>query len=352
MAKLFLDGTKLSYHLEEVNKWLKGEFFPPIHIEIGPTSACNHKCFFCYVDFKKNSVKTMKREVLLKLIESCRNIGIKSALLAGDGEPLVNKHTVDAIELAGRIGLDIALNSNGVLITPEIAKRILPNLVWMRVSVMSNESESYSRLHGTDPQDFKKLIQNLKFVAQYKKENNLKVTLGIQQVLIKENGHTVAELARLTKEIGFDYYVLKPFHLHNKNVYDTSKSLYLQFKEVLREAEKLTDDKFSSIVRWNIFEDMGKRNYAKCLGLPFIIQTSGDSCVYTCCPFYGQKEFCYGDLNEQSLEEILTSPRYREIHEKVMNIIDVQKCMSYCRHHNVNKYLWSLTHPPAHLNFI
>lgn len=352
MSRLYLDGTKIGYHLDELNKWLKGEFFPPIHIEIGPTSACNHKCFFCYVDYKKENVGYLKKGLYLKLIESCRNIGVKSVLLAGDGDPLVNKNTANAIELAGRIGLDIALNTNAVLLTPEISKCILPNLTWMRVSVMSSEPDCYAKLHGTHPSDFERLVENLTFAAKYKKEKNLKVTLGVQQVLIKENANTVAKLAKLTKEIGFDYYVLKPFHLHPDNAYDTPGDLHEKHKAVLKRAEKLSSENFKSIIRWNIFEDMGKRHYTRCIGLPFILQTAGDGHIYTCCPFYGNKEFSYGDLNEQSLEEILRSSRYRDVQKKVENEIDVNKCMSYCRHHNVNKFLWSFRTPPAHLNFI
>lgn len=352
MANLFLDGTKLGHHIEAISKWLKGEFFPPVHIEISPTSVCNYRCFFCYVDYKKNNPKSLSREVFLGLIESCKRVGVKSVLLAGDGEPLVNKHTTEAIELAGSIGLDIALNSNGLLLTEDIAKRVLPHLVWMRISVMSSDPENYAQLHGARPEDLQKLIQNLRFAAQYRREKKLPVTLGIQQVLVKENTHTVADMARLTRDIGFDYYVLKPFHLHPDNLYDTPNDLHRQYRDVLKEAEQLSTDTFKSIIRWNIFEDLGHRNYDRCLGLPFILQTAGDGHIYTCCPFYGNKEFSYGDLNEQSLDEILASTRYREIQKMVEEEIDVHKCMSYCRHHNVNKYLWSLKNPPIHLNFI
>ena len=34
--ELFMDGTKLNRHLEEVVKWQNKEWFAPIHMEISP----------------------------------------------------------------------------------------------------------------------------------------------------------------------------------------------------------------------------------------------------------------------------------------------------------------------------
>ena len=70
MAELFLDDTKLMYHLDIVEGWLKGKDIAPIHVEISPTSLCNQRCQFCYRDFDGHKDNTLSREVFLDLMRS------------------------------------------------------------------------------------------------------------------------------------------------------------------------------------------------------------------------------------------------------------------------------------------
>ena len=70
MANLYLDGSKLQYHLETVEAWLSGENIFPVHVEISPSSACNQRCIICCVDFKGHGPTLLSRDVLLKLIDA------------------------------------------------------------------------------------------------------------------------------------------------------------------------------------------------------------------------------------------------------------------------------------------
>lgn len=349
---LFLDGHKLLYHLPVVRKWLKGEEIVPIHAEISPSIYCNQKCFFCYQDFRERNA-SLSRDVFLGLLKSFVKAGVKSVLLAGEGEPMVNKHTPEAIIYGAQLGLDMALNSNGVIMSREIAQGILPHLVWFRWSIMAANSEIYARIHGTSSKDLEIAKENIRMCVEIKKRQNLKVTLGIQQVLLTENAEDVFNTAKLSKDLGVDYYVLKPFSYHPLNEYKPTTDLYLTHQEELRKAETLATKDFTVIIRWNTFVDQGKRNYNQCLGLPFLVQVAADGGVYSCCPFFGDERFLYGNLYKQSFEEILQSERRKEVIRYVVERVNVHKdCMTHCRHHNINKFVWQLAHPPEHVNFI
>ena len=91
MKNLFLDGSKLLYHLPAVQKWLKGEEVFPVHVEISPSSGCNQRCILCCVDFKGHKPKNIEEKILLNLVRDFKKCGVKSFLLAGEGEPLLNK---------------------------------------------------------------------------------------------------------------------------------------------------------------------------------------------------------------------------------------------------------------------
>ncbi|MBT6047894.1 MAG: radical SAM protein [Candidatus Scalindua sp.] len=351
--QLFLDGHKLIHHLDVVEDFMKGKTIVPIHAEISPTSLCNQNCRFCYRDFDGHKSQSLSREVFLGLIRSLAEVGVKSVLLAGDGEPLMNEYTPDAIVLGREMGLDMALNSNAVLLTEGIIKKILPSLTWIRFSVMSPEIETYKQIHGVKKDHLRVAIDNIKKCVEFKREHGLDVTIGIQQVLLRENATQVFQEAQMAKTIGVDYYVLKPFSKHNENTYSTDEDLHIQYHEELQKAERLTDGSFNCIIRWNTFEDKGVRDYEKCYGIPFIAQIGADGGFYSCCPFFGMKEFSFGNLYEKSFEEILRSERRKVVIKNIIDNVNVHKdCMTYCRHHQINKFLWTLENSPAHLNFI
>ena len=58
---LILDGTKLSWHLDRVEKWQKGERIAPITIDMALTRACNYSCGFCYAMFQCYETMLLKK---------------------------------------------------------------------------------------------------------------------------------------------------------------------------------------------------------------------------------------------------------------------------------------------------
>jgi len=164
-SRLFLDGHKLTYHLDAVEDWLNGKDIVPIHAEISPTSACNQRCIFCYRDFDGHRAQHLSAKVFADLIKSMAEVGVKSCLLAGDGEPLLNKATPEAIVLGRQLGIDMALNSNAVFLTDGIVEKILPALTWLRLSIMSPDIETYMKIHGVKKDDFSIAIRNIENVS-------------------------------------------------------------------------------------------------------------------------------------------------------------------------------------------
>ena len=357
---LLLDGTKLSWYPEELAKWRAGEDFPPIHVEVSVTGRCNYRCPMCYASYRRDSGVDMDIEVFFRVLAGAE-MGIKSCLIAGDGEPLMHPqwddiaYTIRANANApwqhGKKPLDMALNTNGFFLTKERTEVILPMLTWIRFSVMGGKPESYARLHGTSEASFAEVYKNIEYAVKFKKDNNLKVTIGIQQVWLPDaiTEADVNPVILLARNLGVDYCVLKPHSYHpdnrgfnNQNI--SSPKFPCDFNA--------PDNPLKVFIRNNAFAEGGKRNYDKCLGLPFICQISADGGVFTCCAFFGVENYCYGNLHNNNLTEIWYSTRAKEIRNKIAEEQDVHSCMSYCRMHQVNRYLWKLTHPPEHLTFV
>ena len=69
--KIYMDGTKLDRHLDDVSKWQKGEWFSPIHMELSFTNICNQKCTFCYTAWAHGKT-VMDPKVVKDLIISAK----------------------------------------------------------------------------------------------------------------------------------------------------------------------------------------------------------------------------------------------------------------------------------------
>jgi radical SAM protein with 4Fe4S-binding SPASM domain len=352
MSNLFLDGSKLIHHLPVVEKWKRGEKIFPIHAEISPTSGCNQRCNLCYVDYLGHKSGFLEEDIMNSLVDSFAKTGVKSVLLAGEGEPTANKGIVSMIERAGRVGVDMAINSNAVLMSPEMSHAILPHLTWARFTFQASHSELYHKIHKGNVRDFEKATANVAAAAKIKRDYKLNVTLGTQQILINENYRDIYETAKLSKELGVDYYVVKRFSKHPNNTYDVPEDLWKESEDELRRVEELTDNKFKVIVRWNNFTQDCNRIYKKCIGTPFITQILADGKIYPCSQFFKDASYCYGDLHNMSFEEIFLSGRVEEVTKKIEDEVNVKNCISYCRHHSTNQFLWKIHKEPEHVNFI
>jgi len=354
MKNLFLDGSKLLYHLPAVQKWLKGEEVFPVHVEISPSSGCNQRCILCCVDFKGHKPKNIEEKILLNLVRDFKKCGVKSFLLAGEGEPLLNKGIIKMLEVSQRLGVDAALNSNAVLLTEDVSRKILPALTWVRFTVQAANPALYAKIHSVPEWHFDHAIKNIRYAVELRRKKNLEVTLGIQQILINENcGQEVYNVAKLSKDLGVDYFVVKRFSKHPDNAYNCPEDLYLGSLEVFKKIEnELQNEDFKTIVRWRQFAQECRRIYKKCIGLPFITQVLADAGVYPCCQYFSDKKMCYGNLHKKSFIQIWRSPRRKRIMKNIEQHVDVTKCMTYCRHHSTNQFLWQFLDRPEHINFI
>lgn len=358
--KFIMDGHKLYWHLDRVNDWLNGNRIAPLHIDVGLSKGCNIRCEYCFGAvqgnfYKKGSEIYFPREALIRYVKEAGEAGVKSMAFVGEAEPLMNPYVYEAIIEGKKAGVDIALGTNGILFdTGENGEMALESLSWLRFNISAATDESYRKVHSS--KDFLKLIEKIRFCVAVKNKKNLKVTIGLQMVLTPTNVDQVVPLAKLGKELGVDYLVIKQCSDTVENALGVYKRLdeYDNFLNILKEAESISSNGYNVIAKWKKITNKGKRNYDQCLGVPFLLYSSGDGKLYPCGCFFDIKEEEYrmGDLVKQSFKEIFESDRYWEVLEKVKQIDVHKECYSNCRTHCINEFLWMLKHPPEHINFV
>jgi len=357
--KYLMDGHKLLWHLDRVDAWLKGEKIAPIHIDVGLSKGCNIKCEYCFGAmqgnfYRKGSEIYFPREPLLRYMRDAGAVGVRSMALIGEAEPLLNPHAYEAIVAGKKAGVDIALGTNGILFdTSSQGCKALESLSWIRFNISAASDSAYRKIHRST--EFAVAIDKIRFCVAYKNKKKLDLTIGLQMVLTPNNVGEAVPLAKLGRQLGVDYLVVKQCSDSVKNELGIFKQLgkYEKYSDILTEAENLSDKDYSVIIKWRKITNKGLRDYNQCLGVPFLLYSSGDGKLYPCGMFfnYKEKEYRMGDLVKQSFKEILESRRYWQVVEKVSRI-DVSKCYSNCRTHAINDFVFKLKSRPKHVNFV
>ncbi len=348
----FLDSHKINYHYKEVSDMFDGKLQAPIYVEISPTGICNHKCLFCHYNYLGHEGK-FKKGKMLELVRELASMGVKAIVFAGNGEPTLHVDTIEAIELANSLGVDVALSTNGALLKEEHFEILARCLTWIRFSFNAGSKEDYAHVHQTKSDDWQKVIDNIKKLKEVKDLLHSSITIGTQFVLIPENKEYVLEHGKMLKSLGVDYFSVKHFYDHSHNDFELKEKIDNSFIEKLdAEAKKLSTDTFTFLVR-SSSNLTSQRTYNKCYGLEFILFIDENGDVFSCFSHQYDKKTVMGNIFESSFKDIWNSKAKRESIDYINDCIDKNSCQPNCRHHQINRYLWDLKNPSIeHINFI
>jgi MoaA/NifB/PqqE/SkfB family radical SAM enzyme len=261
----------------------------------------------------------------------------------------------------------MALGTNGYLLKDERLEDILPSLTYLRFNISAGEPQRYAAIHGCKADNFYKVIETIKKSVQIKNEKGLKVTIGLQMVLLPEFSDQIIPLAKLGKELSVDYFVIKHCSDDENGSLGVDYSKYKELIDILKLSEIFSDDKYLVKAKWSKILSGGKRKYSQCYGPPFIMQLSGSGLVAPCGMLFNSKykKYHMGNIADESFKNIWQSDRYWEIVRLITSDkFDAKKmCGSLCLQHKVNEFLWNLKNGkagfeqpdgdrPQHVNFV
>jgi MoaA/NifB/PqqE/SkfB family radical SAM enzyme len=174
-----------------------------------PTSYCQLKCPLCptprFTGDRKGHMDISKFEALMKSAsaEGFFELG-DEVHFYGFGEPLLNQKLSNMIEISSQYGLSSKINTNGLLLKPELANRLDGaglNKVLISMDGITSEDYLKYRVNG----NFDTLVANLEYLATMDRH----FSVELQFILFNYNEGRELELIEFGKEYGVDTVVLK-----------------------------------------------------------------------------------------------------------------------------------------------
>jgi len=351
-----VDGHKLMYYPEEVARWLTTGKTTPLHVEVGPTNRCNHHCSFCSVDWVTHGKILIDTDVLVRAIHSMGDVGVKSIYFAGEGEPMLHPDMDKFVQAAHERGIKTSMSTNGSRLSEKTLDTVFKYFSWIRLSMDAATADTHRSIHMN--KDFDRIIENIRRAAKFKKDNNLNIDIGAQFIVLEENLTELEMFADLMKDIGVDNIQFKPHHNHPKSA--SNPTLYNLTDEALRQRLLArSDENFTVMVRSKNLQEMpeipGQSHnycYKKCFAYNFLTLIDAKGACYGCNVFYNKPDYSFGNIHEQSFEEIHTNGQVQEVIDRVAELEHLQ-CGNYkCRPHILNEYLHRIKKPEKNDEFI
>lgn len=367
MADAYLiDSHKLIYHprlvarfLEAGEDWEQLKRIYPIYLEISPTGVCNHRCSFCAMDYVGYPSHRLDATLLGERLREMAQLGVKSIMYGGEGEPLLHKEINTIIRHTAEAGLDCAITTNATPITETFLTESLPRLSWLKASINAGTPEGYAAIHKTKPRDFHQALNNLKQAVTLRNRHGWPCVLGAQILLLPENADQIEQLALLCRdEVGLDYLVVKPYSQHLFSITRQFEDLDYQQESVRTLGESLArfnTPRFNVIFRGHTMEKYAAGDrYQRCYATPHLWgYIMADGRFFGCSAFLLDSRFEYGNINQSTFREIWEGEARQRGWQYVHHHLDIAQCRRNCRMDEVNRYLWRLMdNPPTHVNFI
>ena len=256
------------------------------HLDIELTERCNNACIHCCINRPAHDVNAAERELTTEawkeILRQAASLGALSVRITG-GEPLLRPDFPEIYLFARRMGLRVALLTNGRLITPELGELFarVPPLKKVEISVYGMKEESYTAV-ACDPGAFAEFRRGVDLLLKHK------VPFLLKPVLPPPNRAEIeAFKAWVTATPGMDgkppYTMRFDFRARRDN----------PAKNRIIESLSLTPDEMvAMLARDPDYQREGRQFAAKFMGPPGDRLFSCGAGQSTCVDAYGKAQMC------------------------------------------------------------
>lgn len=189
----------------------------PKEILIEVANICNHACRFCAYRLMTRPKASMDFELYSRVLTDAFSAGAREVGLYAGAEPFTVKGLDRYVARAKEIGHEyIYCTTNGSLATRDQLMRVIgAGLSSLKFSFNGGDRESYLRIHGKD--HFDRVIENIRFVAEYRKTLGRPFRLYASFVEMAENAASYPAMKELVGPLVDDIFHHKAANVSGQN---------------------------------------------------------------------------------------------------------------------------------------
>ncbi|MBI5882917.1 MAG: radical SAM protein [Elusimicrobia bacterium] len=171
----------------------------PTECVLEVSRECNLRCVMHPVQEVRRPTGFMEPavfETILGKIAPCAEV----IYLSGNGEPLMNSHTIDYVGEIRRRGIPVVLATNATLLTPEKGEALLANDVsYVMLPLDGVTKKTYDAIRVNA--DFDAVVSNITRFLEAKKRLGKSTFVQVQMISMEQNKHEVKLFPEFVKKL-------------------------------------------------------------------------------------------------------------------------------------------------------
>jgi MoaA/NifB/PqqE/SkfB family radical SAM enzyme len=176
----------------------------PVHVELDITDRCNVACYFC----NQQDVRTSQQisfEHLVRLIDELAELGVRSVRMSGGGDPLAHREAGRVFDhLESRHIVVDNLTTNGALLSPDIARRLVANKAREVVfSLNAVDAADYQRMMQVKSSIFGAVVENISHLVRSRGDST-HPSVVVQFLVDRRNYMEIPRMYDLGVSLGAD----------------------------------------------------------------------------------------------------------------------------------------------------
>ena len=346
-------ASKLLKHLDRLVELQTTGDSRPVFMGIDMTNVCNHRCPMCNgaPGELERDLSSLPFEMLEKLAEDCRELGVKAVSFGGGGDASCHPRATDVIRMFHSKGIQTSLFTNAQRLTDDLQNAVVECCSWVRISLDADGPEMFKATHGMEARDWEKVLSNVRDLTALRAKTRSDIVIGTSFLIGSHTKSGIYGAAAVARDLGVDYIRMRPFFTWNGDLPFAQAEADSVLTELERAATLNTPTFVVSYPKarteW-VCDSVAKINYTKCRIHHFITEVNADGNVHLCCHTKYNEKYRLGNLRENSLVEIWNSERRKQVYEN----IDYKDCAIPCKLSVHNELLESIEGAVVHENFL
>jgi MoaA/NifB/PqqE/SkfB family radical SAM enzyme len=327
-----------------------GEATPgPSHAELDVTDRCNVACYFC----NQQDVRTKEQlsiEHIRRLVDEMVVGGLKSVRLSGGGDPLYHREIVPILDHLQDRGVVVDnLTTNGALLGPEIARRLVENRCReVLFSLNAADAADYRRMMQVPESTFDRVLGNIRGLLAARGASRVPDVV-VQFLIDRKNFARLPDMYRLGRSLGADRIAVNPVleipleRIDGDLLFDEKvdgEALRPHLEEVLRaDREEGRLQIYFPFQAWNIMMDEIRRQIGahsretfptassfreidgQCFFAWYTATVRGNGELYPCCMLLNPEYRPLGNAREGTFESHWRGPAFSRMRWEMREVM-------------------------------